>query len=102
MPSLRAVLMMRQAISPRLAIRIFLNMRSTVWKGSGPQPRRCRTIATPAVRGPTPADRFLGRRSGLVDQLLQARVDRRAFRLEEGEEGLLVGRELAIAAEAGG
>ena len=33
MPSLRAVLMMRQAISPRLAIRIFLNMRAPTEQG---------------------------------------------------------------------
>src|SRR5262249_27078920 len=35
MPSLRALLMMRQAISPRLAMRIFLNMRAP---GEGVRP----------------------------------------------------------------
>ena len=59
MPILRAVLMTRQAISPRLAIRIFLNMRRPRRTGSDPSPRSSVIFDWPA-RGPTPRTGLLG------------------------------------------
>ena len=66
MPSLRAVLMMRQAISPRLAIRIFLNMHDRAVRKASP-------LATADSRrrgrlGGHPLPDVLGRHRGLVHQ----------------------------------
>src|SRR6476619_6348346 len=100
MPILRAVLMTRQAISPRLAIRILVNMSVSCWKGSdvrvvrSPMSERDVPVLAPRVLELLVAQHHQGAADALAGLVRQDHVVDEATRAGDegvGEAGLVFG-----------